>query len=112
MINTTDLSECEVTLPGDWQRTDNGDMYSFTVDHMEIRDDRLFKQLVIRPSSSASKEEELKYALSIKDDFCSVMVGNDEFIIKEIIKTENGNDSMQWEDSRGNTIPFKRISRA
>jgi len=109
MINTTDLSECEVTLPGDWRRTDNGDTYSFTVDHMEVLDDRLFRQLIIRHSSPTSKEEELKYALSIKDEFCSVVVGGDEFIIKEINKAENGNDLMQWEDSRGNTIDFKRI---
>jgi hypothetical protein len=108
MINTTDLSECEVTLPGDWKRTDNGDLYSFTVDHMEVLDERLFKQLIIRHAPS-SKEEELKYALSIKDEFCSVIVGGEEFIIKEIIKTDNGKDSMQWEDSLGNTIPFKRM---
>ena len=106
MINTTDLSECEVTLPGDWKRTDNGDLYSFTVDHMEVLDERLFKQLIIR--HPASGEESLKYALGIKDDFCSVVVGGEEFVIKEIIKTENGTDSMQWEDSRGKIIPFTR----
>ena len=108
MINTTDLSECEVSLPGDWKRTDNGDLYSFTVDHMEIRDERLFKQLTIRHSSPPG-EESWKYALTIKDDYCGVLVGDEEFIIKEIIKTENGNDSMKWEDEKGNSILFKRI---
>ena len=108
MINTTDLNECEVSLPGDWKRTDNGDLYSFTVDHMEIRDERLFKQLNIRHSSPPG-EESLRYALTIKDDYCGVMVGEEEFIIKEIIKKENGNDSMEWEDEKGNSIPFKRV---
>ncbi|HWK07553.1 MAG TPA: hypothetical protein VNS58_28170 [Puia sp.] len=108
MINTTDLSECEVSLPGSWKRTDNGDIYSFTADHMEIRDDRLFKQLTIRHSSPLG-EESLKYALTIKGDYCGVVVGEEEFIIKEITKKENGNASMEWEDEKGKPISFKRI---
>lgn len=108
MINTTDLSECEVSLPGDWKRTDNGDIYSFTVDHMEIRDERLFRQLTIRHSSPPG-EKSLEYALTIKDDYCGVLVGEEEFIIKEIIKEENGKASMKWEDQRGNTVSFMRV---
>jgi len=106
MINITDLSECEVSLPGDWKRTDNGDIYSFTVDKMEIRDERLFKQLTIRHSSPPG-EESLKYALTIKDDYCGVLVGEDEFVIKEIIKKENGSASMEWEDKMGGIIGFE-----
>lgn len=108
MINTTDLSECEVSLPGEWERTDNGDIYAFTVDKMEIRDERLFKQLMIR-HSNPPREESLKYALTIKDNFCGVLVGKDEFIIRELTKKEDGGAYMEWEDAIGKTIRFKLL---
>lgn len=108
MINTTDLSECEVSLPGDWTRMDNGDIYSFTVDQMEIRDERMFRQLKIRHSSPA-REELLKYALTIKDDYCGVLIGKEEYIITELVKKEDGSSYMEWEDERGKTIEFQLL---
>lgn len=122
MINTTDLSECEVLLPGDWLRKDNGDLYSFTVDKMEIIDDRLFRQLIIRhlpePAGTPSEWRDpttspeppvvqaLRYALIIKDEFCGVRIEDEDFIIKEIAKKGDG-AYMEWEDDRGRAIAFE-----
>jgi hypothetical protein len=109
MINTTDLSECEVSLPGDWNRLDNGDVYSFTVDKMEVRNDRMFRELRIL-HSSPSGEEFVQYALMIKDDYCGVLIGEKEFIITELIKKEDGSSYMEWEDEKGNTIAFELLN--
>lgn len=105
MINTTDLSECEVSLPGDWTRMDNGDIYSFTVDNMQISDERLFRQLKIRHASPPG-EETLKYALTIKDDYCGVLIGEEEYLIRELTKKEDGSATMEWENEKGTTIRF------
>lgn len=110
MINTTDLSECEVSLPGDWERLDNKDIYSFTVDKMEIKDERLFRQVKIRHSSPA-REESLKYALTIKDDYCGVLVGGKEYLIRELTKKEDGSAYMEWEDEKGHFIGFRLLSQ-
>jgi hypothetical protein len=106
MINTTDLSEIEILLPGDWLRVDNGDIYSFTIDKMQIRDERLFRQLLIRHPSQAEPDM-LQYALTIIDDFCGVMINEDEFIIRQIGKMPNGSANMEWEDGNGLSIKFK-----
>ncbi len=68
MINTTDFQEFEISLPGDWLRKDNGDTYSFTVDKMEIRDERLFRQLYIRHAGDrpGGQQESIRYALNEK----------------------------------------------
>jgi hypothetical protein len=110
MINQTDFNECEVSLPGDWRRTDNGDVYSFTVNKMKIDDERLFRQLNIR-HASGSQPESLQYALTIKDDFCGVLVGDREFIIRQIIKKEDGSAYMEWEDNIGARIEFTHPAR-
>lgn len=108
MINTTDLSECEVSLPGDWTRTDNGDIYSFTVENMQINDERLFRQLKIHHASPPG-EETLKYALTIKDDYCGVLIGEEEYLIRELTKKEDGAATMEWEDETGRNIRFELL---
>src|SRR6202012_5914846 len=97
MINTTDLQELEVSLPGDWLRKDNGDTYSFTADKMEIRDERMFRALNIRQPDG--KIQSLKYALTIEDDYCGIMLDDDEFIVQSLNKRSDGSASMEWQDS-------------
>jgi hypothetical protein len=105
MINQTDFSEFEVSLPGDWQRKDNGDTYSFTVNQMEIRDERLFRRLDIR-HASGGQPESLQYALTIEEDYCGLLIGDKEFIVRQIIKKDDGSAYMEWEDSAGKNIEF------
>jgi hypothetical protein len=107
MINTTDLQEVEVLLPGEWRREDNGDIYAFTTDKMELEDERLFKQLVIRHAApvtdppAAAPVESTKWALAIKDDYFGIIVGNYEFIISEIGRRKDGVMTMTWEAANG-----------
>jgi hypothetical protein len=107
MINQTDFSEFEVSLPGDWLRKDNGDTYSFTVNKMQIRDERLFRELLIRHSSGGQPESR-QYALAIEDDYCSLVIDDQEYIVRRIVKKEDGSAFMEWEDSRGRRIELNR----
>jgi hypothetical protein len=108
MINQTDLSEFEVSLPGDWLRRDNGDTYSFTVNKMQFRDGRLFRELDIRHASGDAPDAR-QYALAIEGDYCSLVIDDQEYIIRQIIKKEDGSASMQWEDAAGARIEFTRV---
>jgi hypothetical protein len=108
MINQTDFSEFEVSLPGDWLRKDNGDTYSFTVNKMRIRDERLFRELLIRHSSGGQPESR-QYALAIEDDYCSLVIDDQEYIVRRIIKKEDGSAFMEWEDRTGTRIEFARV---
>jgi hypothetical protein len=110
MINTTDLQELEITLPGDWVRNDKGDTYSFTTDHMELRDERMFRDLHIRLRDGKSMS--LRYALTIEDDYCGVMLNDDEFIVRRLAKHSDGSAQMEWEDSAGGLITFDRLPQA
>jgi len=107
MINTTDLQELEVTLPGDWLRKDNGDTYSFTTDRMEIDDDRLFRELRVRHREG--KPEEGRYALTVEDEFCGILLNEDEFIVRRLAKFSDGSAFMEWEDRTGGRILFERV---
>jgi hypothetical protein len=107
MINTTDLQELEVSLPGDWLRKDNGDTYSFTVDRMQISDERLFRELYVRHADG--KPEEAKYALTIEDDYCGILLNEEEFIIRRLAKFSDGSAFMEWEDRAGLRIVFERL---
>lgn len=107
MINTTDLQELEVSLPGDWLRKDNGDTYSFTVDRMKIVDDRLFRELYVQHPDG--KPEEARYALAIKDDYCGLYINEDEFIVRRLAKFSDGSAIMEWEDRAGGKILFERV---
>src|SRR5882762_6568917 len=100
MINTIDLSECEVLLPGDWIQVGSGDIYSFTANKMEFRDQRLFKEAYIRESDT-QKEIPLRYALTIKDDYCGILLGEEEFIIVNITGHTDGSATMEWRDAAG-----------
>ena len=80
MINTTDLQELEISLPGDWLRKDNGDTYSFTTDKMELRDERMFREVKVQPQGGKPVYS-LRYALTIEDDYCGVMLNDDEFVV-------------------------------
>lgn len=110
MINTTDLQELEISLPGDWLRTDNGDTYSFTTDNMELRDERMFRDLHIR--RAAGQAMSLRYALTIEDDYCGVMLNDDEFIVRRLVKHEDGSAMMEWQDSAGGLIVFDKLPQA
>jgi hypothetical protein len=107
MINTLDLQECEVLLPGDWIRKGSGKIYSFTPDNMQFRDQRLFKQLYIREEGSPVARP-LPYALMIKDDYCGILVGKEEFIILRIANETDGSAVMEWQDSEGRILEFER----
>ena len=110
MINTTDLQELEISLPGDWLRKDNGDTYSFTNDKMELSDERLFKDLHIRRKDGELMT--LRYALTIEQDYCGIMLNEDEFIVQSLSKNSDGSASMEWEDSAGGLINFERLASA
>ena len=107
MINTTDLQEFEVSLPGEWRRQDDGATYSFTADKMELRDERLFRQLYISHPGEPVPEY-FQYALAIMEDYCGLLIGDEEFIIRELDKKEDGSVYMEWEDRLGKRIGFER----
>jgi hypothetical protein len=110
MINTTDLQELEISLPGDWLRKDNGDTYSFTTDHMELRDERMFRDLHIRRSDGQPMS--LRYALTIEEDYCGIMLNDDEFIVRRLVKHSDGSAMMEWQDSAGGLIVFDKLPQA
>jgi len=120
MINTTDFQELETTLPGDWVRTDNGDVYSFTTDKMELRDERLFRELKIRhkddsssKAASTSKGESplsVQYALTIEDDYCGILLDTEEFIVIRLDKHSDGSAQMEWRDKVNSLIEFEKRS--
>ncbi|HLZ87874.1 MAG TPA: hypothetical protein VKQ52_11555 [Puia sp.] len=109
MINTIDLAECEVLLPGDWVQKGSGDIYSFTSDKMELRDQRLFRELYILEKGKP-REQPIPYALTIKDDYCGILVGEEEFIILSITGEVNGSATMEWQDAAGRTLGFDRAA--
>ena len=110
MINTTDLQELEISLPGDWLRKDNGDTYSFTTDHMELRDERMFRDLHIRRADGQPMS--LRYALTIEEDYCGIMLNDDEFIVRRLVKHSDGSAMMEWQDSAGGLIVFDKLPQA
>jgi hypothetical protein len=107
MINTTDLSEFEVLLPGTWVRKDSGDTYSFTTDGMQLRDERLYKQLYITYVKDQQRQS-LPYALTIEDDYCGLLAGDEKFIINSIAKHPDGSMDMEWKDKVNTLIFFHR----
>jgi hypothetical protein len=107
MINTTDLSEFEVLLPGNWVRKDSGDLYSFSTDKMELRDERLFKQLYIT-SSGDKQRRSLPYALTIENEYCGILAGDEEFIVDSLTKHPDGSMDMEWKDKVNTLIFFHR----
>lgn len=107
MINSTDLQEVEISLPGQWSRKDSGDLYTFTNDNMKLIDERLFKQLnVVHDGVSKSYQ----YALAIEDDYCSIVVDDEQFVVLSLTKNEDGSASMQWSSQEGLVIEFDRVS--
>jgi hypothetical protein len=110
MINTTDLQELEISLPGDWLRKDNGDTYSFTTDNMKLRDERMFRDLLIRRKEGQPMT--LRYALTIEEDYCGIMLNDDEFIVLRLDKHEDGSAFMEWQDSAGGLIVFDKLPQA
>lgn len=109
MINTTDLSEFEVLLPGDWVRKDSGAVYSFTNDKMELRDERLFRQLYITPKGSSARTS-VPYALSIEKAYCGIIAGGEQFIITSITRNPDGSMEMEWRDKVNTLIGFRRAA--
>jgi hypothetical protein len=110
MINTTDFQELEVSLPGDWLRKDNGDTYSFSTDKMELSDERLFRELYVRHADG--KPEAARYALTIEDEYCGILLNEDEFIVRQLVKHSDGSAFMEWEDPAGGRIFFERLPKA
>ena len=107
MINTTDLAEFEVLLPGTWVRSDSDEVYTFTTDDMKLEDDRLYKELYI----TGPKEKErrsLPYAVMIEDDYCGILAGDQEFIINSITRHPDGSMDMEWKDRVNTLISFHR----
>jgi hypothetical protein len=106
MINSTDLQEVEISLPGQWTRKDSGDLYTFTNDKMELRDERLFKQVnVVHDGQTTSYQ----YALAIEDDYCSIVIDDQQFAILSLTNREDGSASMQWSSQVGLVIEFTRV---
>jgi hypothetical protein len=110
MFNTTDLQELEVSLPGDWLRKDNGDTYSFTVDRMTIDDERLFREMHVRHRDGL--QEEARYALTVEEDYCGILVNNEEFIVRRLAKFGDGSAFMEWEDRIGSRLFLERLPGA
>lgn len=107
MINTTDLSEFEVLLPGSWVRSGSGEIYSFTTDQMKLRDERLFKELDITGPDGGGHRS-LPYALTIESDYCGILAGDQEFVITSITKHPDGSMDMEWKDRVNTLISFHR----
>src|SRR5579871_2788761 len=107
MINTTDLQELEVSLPGDWLRKDNGDTYSFTNDRMELDNERLFRQLRVRHADG--RTENARYALTLEDDYCGILLNDEEFVVLRLAKFSEGSAFMEWENSAGGRIVLERL---
>src|ERR1700761_5172865 len=107
MINTTDLAEFEVLLPGSWVRTDSGEIYVFSTDKMEIQDERLFKELYISEPDGTNPHK-LPYAVTIEDDYFGILAGDQEFIITSITKHPDGSMDMEWKDRVNTLISFHR----
>jgi hypothetical protein len=100
-----------VSIPGQWVRTDSGETYTFSTNKMELRDERLFKELYIRPASPPNGQtRQMSYALSIEGPYCAIVLSGegrqDEFIIRSLTKNEDGSASMEWEDKVGARIGF------
>jgi hypothetical protein len=107
MINTTDLSEIEVLLPGTWTRGDSDEVYTFTNDQMELRDERLYKELYITGPREKERRS-VSYALTIEDDYCGILAGGKEFIITSITRHTDGSMDMEWKDRVNTLISFHR----
>jgi hypothetical protein len=107
MINTTDLSEFEVLLPGTWVRSDSDEVYTFTNDQMKLHDDVLYKELYIT-GPKEKKRRSLPYALTIEDDYCGILAGDQEFVINSITKHLDGSMDMEWKDRVNTLISFHR----
>jgi len=108
MINTTDFQELEISLPGDWLRKDNGDTYSFTADRMQIDNDRLFGELHVKHRDG--RPEDGRYALTVEEEYCGILLNDDEFKIRRLAKFSDGSAFMEWEDRAGGLILFERLS--
>ena len=109
MINTTDLAEFEVLLPGSWVRTDSGEIYLFSTDQMEIQDERLFKELYVS-GADGKNPQKLPYAVTIEDDYFGILAGDQEFIITSITRHPDGSMDMEWKDRVNTLISFHRAS--
>lgn len=107
MINTTDLSEFEVLLPGSWVRRDSGETYSFTADQMKLQDERLFKQLYITDPKNGQRRS-VPYALTIEDEYCGILAGDQKFLIISITKHPDGSIDMEWRNRVNTLISFHR----
>lgn len=110
MINTTDLSEFEVLLPGDWVRKDSGAVYSFTTDKMELRDERLFRQLYIASGEAGKPRTSVPYALTIDKSYCGIIAGQETFVITRISRNPDGSMDMEWRDKANALIEFHRVA--
>jgi hypothetical protein len=109
MINSTDLQEVEISLPGQWTRKDSGDVYTFTNDNMQLIDERLFKQLnVVHDGQTKSYQ----YALAIEDDYCSIVVDDQQFVVLSLTKNEDGSATMEWSSQVGLVIEFFHAPQA
>lgn len=104
MINLTDLQECEVLLVGSWMEVDTGDLYTFTTEKMQLKDDVLYKQLLVTGKNHQHYEN--TYALAIVDNYCAVLMNGETFVITEISRTK-GSGGMKWENSEGLSISFE-----
>lgn len=107
MINTTDLAEFEVLLPGTWVRSDSDEVYTFTTDEMKLEDDRLYKELYITGPKEKGRRS-LPYAVTIEDDYCGILAGDQEFIINSITRHPDGSMDMEWKDRVNTLISFHR----
>ena len=94
-------------MPGDWLRKDNGDTYSFTADRMKIDDDRLFRELHVRHRDG--RPEDARYALTVEEDYCGILLNDDEFIVRRLAKFSDGSAFMEWEDRAGGRILLERL---
>ncbi len=106
MINSTDLQEVEISLPGQWTRKDSGELYTFTNDKMKLIDERLFKELTIVKDGRIRSHQ---YALAIEDDYCGIVVDDEHFIVVSLTKKQDGSAAMQWSSQAGFVIDFDHV---
>jgi len=74
---------------------------------MELRDERLFKQLDVLHDGQTKS---YRYALAIEDDYCSIVVDDQQFVILSLTKHEDESAFMQWSSQVGLVIEFDRAA--
>jgi hypothetical protein len=51
-----------------------------------------------------------RYAWTIEDEYCGILLNQEEFIIRRLAKFSDGSAFMEWEDRAGGRIQLERTN--